>query len=161
MHRPTVMLAFAFGVVLCVFAACKGGGSDSLPTAPSVPTPPVVPTTPTVWWDEASDWIGTATLVSCSGFVCGQIGHTASDQTWRIVRSGSDTRIGLSYNFDEDFNGTIDGRRFVATYSFFTDQATLEGEFADDGNSFEAVETFDHALADYQGVVHHRAIRIQ
>jgi hypothetical protein len=33
MRWPTVT-AFGVSLIICVFAACNGGGSDTLPTAP-------------------------------------------------------------------------------------------------------------------------------
>jgi hypothetical protein len=62
------------------------------------------------------------------------------------------------YNVDDDmaFSGTMDGRRFVATYPVipweYPDHARIEGEFAQNGNSFEADASYfgpDGARADW------------
>lgn len=79
------------------------------------------------------------------------MGDTFSGRRWSIARSGSTIDL---YNLDDDmaFRGTMDGRRFVATYPITPwdapDHARIEGEFAADGDSFEAIATYFHGTRD-------------
>ena len=99
-------------------------------------------------------------MLSCSGLGCSgfKVGDTLSGRRWSVALSGSTIDL---YNVDDDmaFRGTMDGRRFVATYPVmpweYPDHARIEGEFGLDGNWFDAVETYfygtpDGARADWQ-----------
>ena len=156
MLRPTATLAFGVCFVICVFAACNGGRDDT----PTAPMPPPTTSPPAA---GKSEWKGDMTLMSCSG--CNiPVGHTFSDTRWHVELSGS--TIVLDREGDWEFKGTMDGRRFVATYPFPSvpspDQGVLQGEFAEDFNSFEVDESqIIPQPPGFHAVYHHRVVRIQ
>ena len=136
-----------------IFAACDGGissSSQSIPTAPTTSNAPFP--------SSIASWSGDQTMVSCSGRRgCDDftVGETLSGRRWVVTRSDSTVDL---FNVDDDmgFRGTMDGRRFVAAYPFVlwehADHARIEGEFAPDGKSFEAVATYfwaDDARSDW------------
>jgi hypothetical protein len=129
-------------VALLALAACDGNSYN--PTQPQSPQAPV---------PAASSWIGDQILVSCSGGGCSRFnaGETFSGVRWAVERSGSSIDL---YNLDADmaYRGTMDGRRFVASYPIvaweYPDNSRIEGEFALDSNSFEATETFSWVSPD-------------
>jgi hypothetical protein len=146
-----------------IITACGGDSSSSAqstPLAPTNPQPGPIPIVPS--------WIGDQTLLSCSGprgcrdF---KLGDTFSGRGWIVERSDS-TVVLWHMDADMIFRGPMDGRRFVATYptgpSQYPNQSRLEGEFAPDGNSFEAVETYffaefaDGSRSDWQWRVSRR-----
>ena len=135
MKRLSVIDAICLSLLAGGLAACNGSGGNPLPTQPLPQAPGPV----------QSSWIGDQTLVSCSGS-CSlfNVGETFSRIRWGVTPSGSSIDL---YNLDADmaYRGTLDGRLFVATYPVvaweFPENSRIEGEFAPDLNSFEALET--------------------
>jgi hypothetical protein len=124
---------------------CASAAGCSNPSAPTAPPPTASTATPPVPQPQFSDRTGVQALLSCSGYFCSfhEVGQTFSGVRWRVAVSGSTVDL---YNLDADmaYRGTMDGLRFVAGYPIvpweFPDHAIVEGEFAQDGSSFEAIE---------------------